>query len=175
MTNVWRGPLLVASLIAVLVIAGCGGGDDDTSTTGSAAATQQQTTATATATADAQPADDASTDGDGDDFCAKLESIGDELGDTPDVSDPQKVAATFGRLADALKAADPPSEIEDEWGTLTDLYSTLSKAFSGVDFKDPSSLAGMQDSLKQFRDKQDDLQRATTALSQYAVEHCGNA
>lgn len=172
MTITWRGPLLLASLIAVLVFAGCGGDDKDSSTstaaaTQAAAATTQDSGGTTTAEA---PTEGSGGDGD---FCKQLENIGENLQDQTAMTDPQKVGAYFSRVADALDAADPPSEVQDDWNTLRDLFSTFAETFKDADFTDPQSLAGLQDDLQKFQDKQAELASATTALSQYAADNCG--
>lgn len=172
MTITWRGPLLLASLIAVLVFAGCGGDDKD-SNTGTAAATQAPTTQdSGGTTTEEAAADDSGGDGD---FCEKLENIGKDLQDQANMSDPQKLGQFFAQVSDALKSADPPSELQDKWNTLEDLFSTYAKVFNNVDFSDPQSLAGVQDDLQKFQDKQDEIVAATTALSQYAADNCGGA
>jgi hypothetical protein len=168
MTITWRGPLLALSLVAVLVIAGCGGSDNG-SDTGTASSGSAQTTASTTSGDTGGGTATAA----GDDFCTKLENIGKNLQDQSSMSDPQKLGAYFSQVADALKAADPPSEVQDDWNTLEDVFSTFAKVFSNVDFTDPQSLAGIQDDLKKFQGKQAEIASAATALSKYATEHCG--
>ena len=156
MTSTWRGPLLTASLIAALAFAGCGG-DDDSSDTGTVAAPATTTVA-------------------GRDFCTKLENIGKNLsGEAADMADPTKLGTFFAQGDDALKPVDPPSEIQEKWQTLEDLFASYADTFSKIDLTDPQSLAGLQDVLKQFQDKQDEITSATTALSQYAADNCGGA
>jgi hypothetical protein len=169
MTITWRGPVSVLSLVAVLVFAGCGGGGDGGTDTGGAS-TAAQTTASTTAGTDTGGGTATAA---GDDFCTKLENIGKNLQDQGSMSDPKKLGAYFSQVADALKAADPPSEVQDDWNTLEDLFSTYANVFSKIDFTDPQSLSGLQDELKKFQDKQDQIVSATTALSKYAAQNCG--
>jgi len=173
MTITWRGPLLVASIVAVLAVAGCGGDDNDSSSTGAAASTQAATTADSGG--GSTTADDSGGGGGDDDFCNKLKDIGEDLQDQSNLSDPQRMGEFSEQVADALRSADPPQELQDEWGTLTDLFDTLAKVMANVDLSDPSSLTDVQDDLQQFQDKADDLSNATQALSQYAADHCGGA
>jgi len=176
MTITWRGPLLLASLVAVLALAGCGGGDDGSDTgTGSASAATVAEGGGAATTSGGDEGGGTATQAAGDDFCEKLENIGKNLQDQTNMSDPQKLSAFFSQVADALESADPPSEIRDNWNTLEDLFSTYAKVFADVDFSDPESLQGLQDDMQKFADKQDELQSATTALSRYAADHCGGA
>jgi hypothetical protein len=181
MTISWRGPLLVLSLVAVLAVAGCGGDDNDSATTGTAAASTQAAAGAdggGSATTEENTADDAGGGGGGgsdDAFCTKLKDIGEDLQDQSNVSDPQQLGKFAGQVADALQSADPPQELQDEWGTLTDLFSTLSNVMSKVDTSDPSSLADLQDDLQEFQNKTQELSAATQALSEYAADHCGGA
>jgi hypothetical protein len=173
MTITWRGPLLVLSLVAVLAVAGCGGDDNDSSSTGTAAASTQ---AAATADGDgATTADDSGGGGSDDEFCTKLQNIGKNLQDQSNLSDPQQLGKFAEQVEDALKSADPPDELQDEWSTLTDLFDTLATVMNKVDLSDPSSLADVQDDLQEFQSKASELSSATTALSQYAADHCGSA
>jgi hypothetical protein len=173
MTITWRGPLLVLSLVAVLAVAGCGGDDNDSSSTGTAAASTQ---AAATADGDgATTADDSGGGGSDDEFCTKLQNIGKNLQDQSNLSDPQQLGKFAEQVEDALKSADPPDELQDEWSTLTDLFDTLATVMNKVDLSDPSSLADVQDDLQEFQSKAKELSSATTALSQYAADHCGSA
>jgi hypothetical protein len=173
MTIMWRGPLLVLSLVAVLAVAGCGGDDNDSSSTGTAAASTQ---AAATAGDDSSTtADDSGGGGSDDEFCDKLKNIGENLQDQSNLSDPQQLGKFAEQVEDALKSANPPDELQDEWRTLTDLFATLAEVINKVDLSDPSSLADVQDDLQQFQSKTKELSSATTALSQYAADHCGGA
>jgi hypothetical protein len=173
MTTMWRGPLLVLSLVAVLAVAGCGGDDNDSSSTGTAAASTQ---AAATAGDDSSTtADDSGGGGSDDEFCDKLKNIGENLQDQSNLSDPQQLGKFAEQVEDALKSANPPDELQDEWSTLTDLFATLAEVMNKVDLSDPSSLADVQDDLQQFQSKTKELSSATTALSQYAADHCGGA
>jgi hypothetical protein len=173
MTIMWRGPLLVLSLVAVLAVAGCGGDDNDSSSTGTAAASTQ---AAATAGDDSSTtADDSGGGGSDDEFCDKLKNIGENLQDQSNLSDPQQLGKFAEQVEDALKSANPPDELQDEWSTLTDLFATLAEVMNKVDLSDPSSLADVQDDLQQFQSKTKELSSATTALSQYAADHCGGA
>jgi hypothetical protein len=173
MTITWRGPLLVLSLVAVLAVAGCGGDDNDSSSTGTAAASTQ---AAATAGDDSSTtADDSGGGGSDDEFCDKLKNIGENLQDQSNLSDPQQLGKFAEQVEDALKSADPPDELQDEWSTLTDLFDTLATVMNKVDLSDPSSLADVQDDLQEFQSKASELSSATTALSQYAADHCGGA
>jgi hypothetical protein len=171
MTTMWRGPLLVASLVAVLAVAGCGGDDNDASSTGAAASTQAAVTDDG---GGATTADDAG-GGSDDEFCDRLRDIGKNLQDQGNVSDPQQLGTFAEQVEDALKSADPPEALQDDWDTLTDLFGTLAKVMNKVDLSDPSSLADVQDDLQQFQSKTKELSSATTALSQYAADHCGGA
>lgn len=178
MTNLWRGPLLVLSLVATLALAGCGGDDSDSSSTGTAAASTQAAASDsgddATTTEDGA-ADDSGGGSDGD-FCRKLEDIGKNLeNQSSSVSDPQQAGKFAAQVEDALKSADPPAELQDDWDTLTSLFGTLSKIMNNTDFSDPSSLADVQDDLQEFQSKTDELASASKALSQYASDHCGGA
>ena len=176
MTITWRGPLLALSLVAVLAFAGCGS-SDNSSDTGSATSSQSASTVAGDdgGTATESSSDD-SGGGSDEEFCSKLENVGKNLsGQTADASDPQKLAAYFRQLSDALDSADPPAEIKDDWNTLSDVFSTFAGVFEKADFSDPQSLAGMQDDLQKFADKQDEIASAATALSQYAAKNCGGS
>lgn len=178
MTISWRGPLLALSLVAVLAVAGCGGGDDNGSgSTGTAASTQAAAGGGngGSATTEESTADDSGGGGSDDEFCNKLKDIGEDLQDQSNVSDPQQLGKFAGQVADALQSADPPQELQDEWGTLTDLFSTLSKVMANADLSDPSSLTDLQDDLQEFQNKTEELSAATQALSEYAADHCGGA
>jgi hypothetical protein len=172
MTITWRGPLLVVSLVAVLAVAGCGGDDNDSST-GTAASTQAA--ATADSGGGATTTEDSGGGGSDDEFCTKLENIGKNLQDQSNMSDPRQLGKFAEQVEDALKSADPPQELQDDWTTLTDLFGTLARVMNKVDLTDPSSLADIQDDLQEFQSKTDELSSATTALSKYAADHCGGA
>jgi uncharacterized protein YidB (DUF937 family) len=174
MTITWRGPLLVASLVAVLAVAGCGGDDNDSSSTGTAAASTQAA-ATTEGSGGASTAGDSGGSGGDDEFCTKLKNIGENLQDQSNLSDPQQLGKFAEQVEDALKSANPPEELQDEWSTLTDLFDTLATVMNKVDLSDPSSLADVQDDLQEFQSKTKELSSATTALSQYAADHCGGA
>ncbi len=174
MSITWRAPFLVVSLIAAIALGGCGGSSGDSST--SAAASTPASTAADSGGGTAADTTADSGGGSGDDFCQKLENVGRNLQDQgASIADPQKMGEFFAQVEDALKAADPPSELQNEWNTLQDLFGTFAKAFKDADFTDPQSLSKLQDDLQQFQDKQDELASATTALSRYAAEHCGGA
>jgi hypothetical protein len=179
MTITWRGPLLVLSLVGVLAFAGCGGDDNDSSSTGTAAASTQAAAPAddsgGSATTEDSGSDDSGGGGSDDEFCNKLQDIGENLQDQASLSDPQKLGQFAEQVEDALNSADPPAELKDDWDTLTSLFATLAKVMKNADFSDPSSLADLQDDLQQFQDKADQLSSATTALSQYAADHCGGA
>jgi hypothetical protein len=177
MTITWRGPLLVLSLVAVLAVAGCGGDDNDSAgSTGTAVSTQAAAGGDGGGSATTQEnADDSGGGGSDEEFCTKLKDIGDDLQDQSDVSDPQQLGKFAGQVADALQSADPPQELQDEWGTLTDLFSTLARVMKNADLSDPSSLTDLQDDLQQFQNKTEELSAATQALSKYAADHCGGA
>lgn len=178
MTITWRGPLLVVSLVAVLAVAGCGSDDNDSSSTGTAAASTQAAAPaddSASSTTDDTASDDSSGGGSDDEFCSKLQDIGKNLQDQANLSDPQKLGQFAEQVEDALNSADPPAELKEDWNTLTSLFATLAKVMKNADFSDPSSLADLQDDLQQFQDKAAELSSATTALSQYAADHCGGA
>jgi hypothetical protein len=172
MTITWRGPLLLVSLVAVLAVAGCGGDDNDSASTGTAASTQAAATEDS---GDATSADDSGGGGSDDEFCTKLRNIGENLQDQTSLSDPQQLGQFAEQVEDALNSADPPDELKDDWNTLTSLFATLAKVMKNADLSDPSSLADLQDDLQEFQNKADQLSSATTALSQYAADHCGGA
>jgi len=176
MTSLWRAPLLVLSLVAVLALAatGCGSSDDDSSSTGTAVASTQASGDGGGSATTTEDASDDSGGGSGDDFCERLTKIGEDLQNQGNnMSDPQKMGEYSKQVADALRSADPPAEIKDEWATLTDLFDTLASVMANVDINDPSSLTEIQDDLQEFQGKAQELSAATQALSQYAADNCG--
>jgi hypothetical protein len=151
-----RSPSARSAVLAgavLLSLAACGGDDDP----GSAASPSTSAEATQSAPASG-----------GSDFCARAAGIDQRVeaamtdleGANPSVSD------AFTRIAEELRAMDPPEQIAADWDAMAAGLDRMAEAFADFDITDPDSLTALEQA-------EGDLSTASGNVETYLRDECG--
>jgi hypothetical protein len=150
---------LAVSAAAVLLTA-CGGDDGGDSASSSAASSGP-----------AHSSEHEEAIGPDSEFCTQSRELLDGLGaaftEQPDSSSVEDV---FQQAADGFRRIEPPSEIEEDWVTLSDGLEEYAVAFSELDESDPDSVSRFQERTASL---QGGLTTAATNVESYLNEQCG--
>ena len=151
-----RTPSARAAVLAgavLLSLTACGGDDD----AGSAASPSTAAEATQSAPASG-----------GSDFCTQAAGIDQRVeaamsdleGADPSVSD------AFTRIAEELRAMDPPAQISADWDAMAAGLDRMAEAFADFDITDPDSLTALEQA-------EGDLSTASGNVETYLRDECG--
>ena len=81
-------------------------------------------------------------------------------------NDDPSVADAFTKVADELRAIQPPDEIASDWNALSAGLDRMSGAFADFDITDPDTLAALEGA-------EDDLTTASDNVETYLRDKCG--
>lgn len=149
-----RKTIIAVASAALLSLAACG--DDDSPAADDASADDASADDTAAAASD--------------DFCGQFEALQDRFDDL-DVEaddafgDDSEFEAAIGELQDI----DPPSEIADDWNTITDALSGF--ADIPADLSDDEMLEEFMSRFGAF--DQEEMERASQNVENYVRDECG--
>ncbi len=90
-----------------------------------------------------------------------------------DIEDPSQLSTIFTEVQASLDAIDPPSEIAEDWGTLTSALGEVVDVVEDIDFEDPEALASLGEELADLEERFGDVEAAGDRIQEYASEECG--
>jgi hypothetical protein len=107
-------------------------------------------------------------------FCDDVTSVDEAFATLEeDVSDPSQFSAIFGEVQSSLDAIDPPSEIADDWDTLTEALGAVVEVVEDIDFEDPEALASLGEELDGLEERFGDVEAAGDRIQEFTEEECG--
>ncbi|MEI4270346.1 hypothetical protein TEK04_01300 [Klenkia sp. LSe6-5] len=150
---------VVAGSAALALLTACGGGSDD-----STASSPSSAASSSAADEGAEATDPAAAE-----FCADAEAAFSELDGVTGTTDPSALPSIFAQASDQLSSIEPPAEIADSWGTLTD---TLAQAVQDVQGLDLTTPEGQQAFTEAFSGLEDTASAAQEEVSAYVDANC---